>query len=316
MLDELLFRLAIYEKHASEFQHFFSDIMRCYDSDFRSINPAGGDGGNDGYIPTKQHYFQVYAPSAADLLGKIPVINYKKASEKLQEDFEKLLKNWKEIKEYTFVMNDRFEGQSQYFGKALLELKESHQTIQFNFYGAHELKTIFNKLELEDKQSILRYPLSDSYSIKQFDSQAIGSIIDYILESCDKTTTSYSNNPIAPTFSKKLIFNNLSEQHHYDLKFHSYHIGYVDEFLKTNSNHASSIATYLKNLYEELEQKIPESDKNKSDIIYLGLYTRIIPEEFKINKAAYSGYIDAAKILVAKYFESCDVFKEPPEETD
>ena len=60
------FLLKIHEKSFTEFQRFFEDIMEKAYPDFQKIRPYGkkGDAGNDGYIPVKGEYYQVYSPKS------------------------------------------------------------------------------------------------------------------------------------------------------------------------------------------------------------------------------------------------------------
>lgn len=85
----------------------------------------------------------------------------------------------------------------------------------------------------------------------------------------------------------------------------------VDEFLKNNLNCTVQIQSFLQDLYKKYNDKIPNNEENKSDIIYICICQSIIPEKFKFEASSYIGYMCAAKILVAKYFEACDVFEDP-----
>ena len=90
----LQFRYRACQKGATEYQSFFEDIMQKAFSDFQKIRPYGnkGDGGNDGYRPSKGIYYQVYAP-------KNPQEKEAEAARKLKKDFEKLKAEWDEISE-------------------------------------------------------------------------------------------------------------------------------------------------------------------------------------------------------------------------
>ena len=90
------------------FQILFSTVMSASHADFVTIRPQGskGDGGNDGFVPSAGHYFQVYGP--IDPSSKITY-----AVKKLARDFSKLQTTWAEsvpIQAFSFVFNDKYQG--------------------------------------------------------------------------------------------------------------------------------------------------------------------------------------------------------------
>ena len=99
------FELKIYQSSGVEFQDFFCRIMAISNANFKRVKSHGayGDGGNDGWIPERQAYYQCFSPE---------VINSKKLIDKLRHDFENLYESWFDygIREYYFVVNDRFNG--------------------------------------------------------------------------------------------------------------------------------------------------------------------------------------------------------------
>ena len=138
----------VYQKNATEFQTFFEDIMQKAYSDFQKIRPYGkqGDGGNDGYRPTEGIYYQVYAP-------KNPNENEAKAAQKLKKDFEKLKTSWDQIskiKTFYFVFNDKGAGVSIEIEKALAELKNNNQNIEFKKLTPKDLEEIFFTLKKDE----------------------------------------------------------------------------------------------------------------------------------------------------------------------
>ena len=137
----------VYQKKATEFQSFFEDIMQKAFPDFQKIRPYGkeGDAGNDGYRATKGIYYQVYAP-------KNPNEKEAKAAQKLKEDFEKLKTGWDQISKietFYFVFNDKGAGVSIKIEKALAELKNDNQNIEFKKLISKDLEEIFFTLRKE-----------------------------------------------------------------------------------------------------------------------------------------------------------------------
>ncbi|WP_125925544.1 hypothetical protein [Halomonas aestuarii] len=88
------FKLKVYASHGDSFQNLFSDLMTYYDPAFQAIAPWGswGDGGNDGWIPSQGHYFQVYGPKPTTSISETVAVK------KAVEDFDKLPEKWLDIK--------------------------------------------------------------------------------------------------------------------------------------------------------------------------------------------------------------------------
>jgi len=144
----LQFRVKIYTKNGTEFHSFFENIMEKAYSDYQKIKPHGieGDRGNDGYIKNSGIYYQVYAP-------EVPSIKLAEAVRKLKEDFEKLKKNWneiKEIKEYHFVFNNKYSGSIQKLEKAISELEKENSGIKFLIFTSKKLEELFFSLDKDD----------------------------------------------------------------------------------------------------------------------------------------------------------------------
>lgn len=144
----LQFKNKIYSKNGNNFQSFFESIMEKAYSDFQKIKPYGnqGDGGNDGYRKNSGVYYQVYAPHS-------PSIKEAEAARKIKKDFKKLKNNWNEIseiKEYSFVFNDKYSGSIQKLESTISELKEDNPTIRFTLFLAKDLEEVFFKLNKTD----------------------------------------------------------------------------------------------------------------------------------------------------------------------
>lgn len=115
-----LFKVKLYESFGTSFQQMVNQLFQYAIQDFQSIDPWGswGDGGNDGWIPSKKHYYQVHGPkpnsgsSITDLVGKAV------------DDFHKLFVKWGEVKGYFFVYNDRYSGAPALVVSNLNKLKE------------------------------------------------------------------------------------------------------------------------------------------------------------------------------------------------
>lgn len=142
------FTIAVFKKNASEFQTLFEAIMEKVHEDFQKVRPYGnkGDGGNDGYIPTKGIYFQVYSP-------KNPNEKEAVAAKKLKDDFNKLKNHWdhiNKITKYCFVYNDKGYGISIELAAVLAELGKADPGIHFSVFTIKDLEKVFLSLNTTD----------------------------------------------------------------------------------------------------------------------------------------------------------------------
>lgn len=170
-LIDLQFENKIYKSNGNEFQKMFSNIMKQKEPDFVRIKPDGkyGDGGNDGYIPTKGVYFQVYSPET-------PNSKSSEASKKLIEDFEKLLKSgWEiisNIKEYHFVYNDKYLGITERLEKAIKTLSIENPNIKFSIIRVEDIQKIVQSFN-HDQLALLDFDIDQTNTLKILNQQLI-----------------------------------------------------------------------------------------------------------------------------------------------
>ncbi|MDY4369593.1 hypothetical protein SNR26_17495 [Pectobacterium brasiliense] len=155
MLTQLYdsYRLKIFTLKGTEFQQFFEQIYQnLYGAEFQPIKPHGrfGDGGNDGWIPSLGHYFQVYGPEDFNL-------KIENSIRKMNSDFSKIMEHWDDVakvKVFTIVVNDNFKNCPAPLSKALQEIDVKYG-IKTYFIGAGQLWLEFNKLDVNTKKLLL-----------------------------------------------------------------------------------------------------------------------------------------------------------------
>jgi hypothetical protein len=118
------FKLAVHEANGQKYEDLFVRIMMQCEQDFKPVKPHGniGDRGNDGWISTSGRYYQCYAPE------DLPA-NTETAIAKLNKDFRTLKSYWDTIspvREFYFVVNDRYQGASPHIYQAVSALKTEH----------------------------------------------------------------------------------------------------------------------------------------------------------------------------------------------
>ena len=101
----IFFENKILKADGQAFEDLFTQIMNYKELDFQSIKPWGdiGDRKNDGYIKSRGIFYQVYAPQ--DIKKSYP-----KVIDKIKTDFKGLTEQWSNVREFYFVINDKYKG--------------------------------------------------------------------------------------------------------------------------------------------------------------------------------------------------------------
>lgn len=297
------FKLRLYETSGNEFQSLVADLMQMHYSDFQAVRPSGqyGDGGNDGYVPSQQWYLQMYGPQAG---SQIPP---RKLARKAQDDFGKLRVHYPTMQRYSFVFNDRFCGVPANLTNTLQEMS-STTGVQCDCLDSRKLTTLFMGLNREGKICVLKsYPGSLPDWI---DPSALGEVLQH-LASHDAGWGIQSKN-VAPDFDAKIRFNGLDGYAADRLRCMSYQVGSVDEFFGSRDPYrAQAVAQELRKLYEQSLQHVPDEAEDAAALRYTWMVENMIPPVARQNTFVLKSFREAAEVVLAKYFETCDVYAKP-----
>lgn len=304
----LFFKIKLYESNGESFQKLFSEIMFYRNEQFQSVSPYGnwGDGGNDGFIPSENHYFQIYAPKATTTLSP------KIAIDKAIEDFAKLKNIWKNLERYTFVINDKFEGVPAPVLHALENLKYNEKLLDVQCIDSQKLTSEFMKLSEEQKQTIVGFIPGKTPEI--IDDRAVGELLRNLVKLVDNSKNNIELFGVgeAPDFSKKIKFNSLNSKIASRLIQNSYQISIIDEYLDSiDPSYKQSIAEEIHDMYKFYKTSIPDNEIDYPGVVYFSLVEKLIPEYVKNLDYGYAAYRTAAELILAKYFETCDVYEDP-----
>ncbi len=290
-LTRYLFQNKILKADGQIFEDIFSAIMNYTEPDFQQIKPWGniGDRKNDGYIKSKCIYFQVFAPE--DIRK-----SYTDIVNKLKTDFAGLNKQWGPVKQFYFVVNDKYKGVNPDSEKIIQDIRTSHNLDYAGFMTAKDLENMLFELA-DDQIGMIAGFIPDPAKIKQLDYSILREIISYImtlpLPKDDKPEVKL------PDWDEKIEFNNLSK--------------YVSRFLNNGCIQLHSLENYLKNnsdfLADSLRDKmneiyIQEKKNSCGDELFWAIVKCASPKAEQI-------YEISVIVIMAKYFETCDIFEEP-----
>ncbi len=289
-LARILFKLKIHETEGKSFEDLFAHIMNYSEPDFQRIKPWGsiGDRKNDGYIPSQGIYFQVYAPEdIRKSLGN--------AIKKLESDFAGLLEKWKEIKAYYFVINDKYHGVPAHLLQAIQKIANDHE-IKAEVWGVNKLEDlVFSSLDDDQILSITgSFPNPEEIHLDY-------SVLDEVITHLMKIDISdiQDGDIKYPNWGEKIEFNGLSEAVKRYLEQGFLHVAELDECLDNNSNFfAEQVKDRVREIY------INKAREFSGDKLFMKIMNTISHRQEQLFQFA-------AIIIMAKYFEICDIFKKP-----
>lgn len=309
-IARLMFRNKVLAADGQQFENLFVSIMGYARQDFRAIKPQGkiGDRKNDGCEPTVGRYYQVYAPEDATTKESNSV-------KKLEADFAGLKKYWTDlysagIQEFFFVLNDRYKGAYPTTHKALSDLKKNHSLQKADVFACKDIERVtFDELGDDQVQVVVGF-IPDFSMVVKVDYQILTEVVAHILENIpDKAVP---GKLISPEFETKLTFNELSAAAPY-LKAGSYQSSSVELFFDRNVDFArQAVRQSLNDMYIAAAQEgfiaDPMIGLTAQDQMYFYILSSATPLVGRDKLAATQR---AVQVLLAYFFESCDIFEEP-----
>ncbi len=292
VLARILFENKVIRSEGNSFEDLFTQIMNYAEPEFEQIKPWGniGDRKNDGFIRSKGIYYQVYAPE--DISKSYPDV-----IKKLERDFTGLLTQWNPINEFYFVVNDKYKGVNADANQAIANIVKANSLTKGKILTAKDLERVVFDLSDEMIIKIVGY-LPDTEQITNLDFSILTQVIGYIMK--------FPVNPSLgvikfPDWNEKIIFNKLSEVTKQHLDTASFNLGALNDFLNNESFLAEELQKKLIGLYEEL----------KSEYLGDSLFWEVANKCMPKNEQAF---LTPTLTIMAKYFESCDIFEEPVKE--
>lgn len=301
----LVFILRIHEAQGTAFERLAANVLEAALSGFQRVAPYGrrGDGGNDGCIPAEGRYFQMHAPAAASARSAVA------AATKARADFGKLRQSWPDVRHYTFVFNDRFEGLPAPLHEAIRQIAVEHR-VTADALGAGGLTDLFMHLPEDRRQMIVGGIPGDAPPF--FDAGELGDLLRHLAD--DAHGFGLASKALAPDFEAKIAFNGLSEVLATRLRDRSYQADAVDRFLAARDQHlAEAIAAQLRARFDRSADQVPRITDlaPESDLRYVWLVENLVPDVARSHPHSLKAYRGAAEVVIARYFEACDVFEHP-----
>lgn len=295
-LARILLKNKIFEADKQEYENLFVKVMGLNSSTFKAVKPQGsiGDRKNDGFDSKSGTYYQVYAPE--DLQG-----NEERTIKKLKEDFEGLYNHWNDplspIKFFKYVIKDNYKGAYPTVFSTLKSIQQQFK-IETDAFLAKDLEQVVMNLSDDDLVAVVGI-IPDPNLILSVEYNIVHEVIDYLM----KFEAPYQPDtlPENPDFLNKISFNNLSKTVSIFLQ-NGRQQGYViDDYFQYNSSYSKDeIKLRFIKLYEDGMNIMTDSETKTDEVFFY------IAKEASPNKT--SGVRSAVYVLMAYYFEYCDIF--------
>lgn len=299
-IARIMFQNKIYSADGQMYENLFTSVMQRMNPNFEQVKPYGniGDWKNDGFDKTSGTYYQVYAPE--DIARANTPDN---ATKKLNEDFDGVYKHWNTvcpINSFNYVINDKYKNLPPQIHNAVLELGKKHPEIEFRLFKTKDLEDCFMSLSDDDMVSVVGFVVNPN---AQLDYSALSSVITHLMN-IQGEELDY-NHLVVPDFEEKIKFNKLSPQISSFLTSASYQVGSLERYFKNNSEYTKAdIQQKISSAYITVAESIDSTDENYADKVFMKLLDSIYPN-------GCAAVRNAVLILMAYFFETCDIFKRP-----
>jgi hypothetical protein len=288
-LARILFENKIRRCDGNAFEDLFSQVMNYAEPGFEQIKPWGniGDRKNDGFIRSKGIFYQVFAPE--DISKSYPDV-----IAKLEKDFAGLVSQWNPVNEFYFVVNDKYKGVNADANQTIANIVKDNSLIKGKILTAKDIEAIVFGLSDDLIIRIVGF-LPDWEQITSLDFSVLNQVIGFIMKLPNLKIKEVIK---FPDWDEKIKFNNISKETKQYLDTASFNLGALNEFLANESFLAEELQKKMIGLYEEL----------KSCYNGNSLFWEIVSNCMPKNEQAF---LTSILTIMAKYFESCDIFEEP-----
>ena len=295
---QILFKNKALSSDGQAYEDLFIRTMEEISISFQPVKPQGplGDKKNDGFDYVTGEYYQCYAPE--DLSKNILT-----AVRKLQKSADGLVGYWdniSKVKKIYFVVNDKYDGAYAEIHLKLAELRIQYLGIEFELFRTKDLERKVLSLDIDTIQRIIGF-LPNPQST-ELEPNYLTEVLNHLMNF--ESNFSENNLPDQLDFTKKIKHNELSAYigNHLQLAHHS--IYQVEKYFKYNSDfEKDELQKKFITLYQKEVESV-ELVEDRSNIVFINLLSKICPRDNQSVRMA-------ALILMAHYFEACDIFEEP-----
>ena len=196
------------------------------------------------------------------------------------------------------------EGRDDNLNKAVkMSVPKAQSSVLSNIknkYKNSEIEVIYKEVPKRESKLRVTGLIPDPASINNLDYSILNEVIGYIMQVPVRNNGKYKIS--LPDWDEKIKFNNISEYESYLLNSGYFQVFSLEDYLSNNSDFlADSLRDKLNEIYCQ------EKETKSGDDLFWAMVERLSPK-------AQSMYQTTVFTIMAKYFETCDIFEEPIEE--
>lgn len=294
-----MFKVKLYESDKQSFEDLFTKVMSAKYKEFKQVKPQGryGDGKCDGFRATDGAFYQVYAPE--NLSG-----NENTANKKLDDSVKGIIEYWSksgfEIETCHFVVNDKFQNLYATAHTNAQEVGKKHN-VKCELMTCSSLLDTFLTLEEQEIIDIIGF-IPDPLSITTIDYSVLHEVVGHLLSS--SAIKIKEAIPKDPDFEHKITFNNLSTAVASILNAGQIQHHVIKDYFDGNAKFDKEELRLIFNSLYEQGKTVIQDGPTKSDEIFQYIAEKSSPRDNFV-------YYSAIYVLMAYYFEFCDIFETP-----
>jgi len=299
-IARIVFKNKIYAADKQTFEDLFTKVKENENEDFKQIKPQGrlGDGKCDGFNELTGEYYQVYAPE--ELTG-----NESTLLSKMDSSIEGLIEFWEEkgfkVNKFYYVVKDDFKNVYALLYTNAKAIAKKYN-IECEILTCRNLEDTFLELEEDKMMDVLGGIIPDPLNIGNVEYSIMQEVISFLLNRSAPRVKEII--PLHPDFEKKIIFNTISKAVSDFLTAGQRQSFVIKEYFELNCKFIKEeLRQAFNSIYQQAVKEIPVSD-TKNDEIFQFIADKSSPKDnFAFHNAVY--------VLMAYYFEYCDIFETP-----
>ncbi|MFE0687925.1 ABC-three component system protein [Streptomyces xiamenensis] len=280
----------------NEFEKLFHRLMELRHDDYIPIRTAGniGDLGGDGLRTTTRTLYACYAPETLDVSS---------VRRKFRKDVESALRQRPgQFDVFVFVHNDQRGGVHPEVSALLMDAGRDHPAIAFQQAGPQKLWAEALYLDLPKMELLLEEAIPVERVVYRIGLAEIEPLLKHLAQG---RRTVGPPAPVALPTTHKMDFNALSEQARavlqagrpYSYLVEQYYQGLID--LRERDETAAGFSAYYARMRDEFGED--------TDEILWQMQRYVLGQE-----APRWDRDEAAKGVLAYFFDECDIFEVPP----
>ncbi|HEY5095040.1 MAG TPA: ABC-three component system protein [Candidatus Eremiobacteraceae bacterium] len=295
-LEALLF-IDLTSKSGTSFQARISDFLAAvYGNDFERTISAGrhGDRGCDGYNAATKTVYQCYGKERGSGVNTAFIIS------KIQHDFQVAQTHFgQRMVNWVFVHN-LVEGLPTDVGLAIQALREQNPQIHISTMTKDGIGSLLFALP-DDALDLLFAPSPDR-SFDDIDPADIQRLLKTVAAGAREAT----HGELMPVPREKISYNTLSEPAARVVRDNVQYVGQVAKFVREDADpiFGEAVASSLNAKYQSLRSQGMSSDDIMDEL--LGFVVGRDRLDYSISE------LKAAEVIVAYFFNNCDVFEDQP----